>query len=139
MNYYHHYKDMGRPIELLIEYWAKGWSDDPAEKEKYDWAHVEFSFDVEDDPERAWQCILLTVNNSLCEKHFGVLAAGPLESFLSYHGKDYIDRVEMEAASNPKFAFLLGGVWKDNIADDIWDRVQKVWDRRGWDGIPRDA
>ena len=66
------------------------------------------------------------------------LSAGPLEDLLVYHGHEVIDRVESEARSNPKFASLLGGVWKNAMADDIWRRIQGVWDRRDWDGITRD-
>jgi hypothetical protein len=49
-----------------------------------------------------------------------------------------IERVETEARSNPLFAKLLGGVWQNEMPDHIWRRVQAVWDRRGWDGIPED-
>ena len=36
---------------------------------------------------------------------------------------------------DPAFAEVLGGVWKNSMSDAIWDRLQAVWDRRGWDGI----
>jgi hypothetical protein len=58
-----------------------------------------------------------------------------VEDLLSQHGPSFIDRVEHEARSNPKFAYLLGGVWRLEITDEVWQRVQKVWDRRGWDGL----
>ena len=28
------------------------------------------------------------------------------------------------------------GVWQNTMPDEIWARIQAVWDRRGWDGIP---
>ena len=65
-----------------------------------------------------------------------MLSAGPLEDLLAYHGHLIIDRVEAEARRKPLFAKLLGGVWQNIMPDDIWTRVQAVWDRRGWDGIP---
>jgi hypothetical protein len=55
------------------------------------------------------------------------LSAGPLEDLLTYHGATLIDRVEAEARRNPKFASLLGGVWKNAMSDDTWRRVQGVW------------
>jgi hypothetical protein len=63
-----------------------------------------------------------------------VLAAGPLEDYLATLGDEVIGDVERLAKSNPQFASLLGGVWKNAMSDDVWNRVQAVWDRRGWDG-----
>jgi len=63
------------------------------------------------------------------------LAAGPLEDLLARHGATVIGRVEGEAKSNPAFATVLGGVWQSTMSDEIWERVQAVWDRRGWDGV----
>ena len=65
-----------------------------------------------------------------------ILSAGPLEDYLGKLGEQAIGRVEALAISNPAFASLLGGVWQGRMTDDIWSRVQAVWDRRGWDGIP---
>lgn len=134
MNTYHRYKELGRPLEYLVECWARGWSKDPVEKAQYDWACMEPVDDVHDDPERAWKFILLAVDSSLCRPHFGVLAAGVLEDLLSVHGLEFIDRVEEQARMNPAFAHLLGGVWQSQMTDEVWSRVQLVWDRRRWDG-----
>lgn len=134
MNTYHRYKELGRPLEYLVECWARGWSSDPVEKEQYGWACMEPVDDVQDDPERAWKFILLAVKAPICAPHFGVLAAGALEDLLSFHGPEFIDRVEEQAKANPAFAHLLGGVWQSQISDEVWGRVQQVWDRRNWDG-----
>jgi hypothetical protein len=85
-------------------------------------------------PERAWKFILLALTTPLCEPHLGVLAAGPLEYLLSYHGTEFIERVEAQAKINQKFAHLLGGVWQFQMTEEVWFRVQKVCDHRGWDG-----
>lgn len=58
-----------------------------------------------------------------------------MEDLLSGHGAQFIDRVEAQARSDPQFAMFLGGVWRFQMADEVWARVQAVWDRRGWDGI----
>jgi hypothetical protein len=43
-----------------------------------------------------------------------------------------IPLVETEARSDPRFAKLPGGVWKNRMADEVWSRLQAVWDlRRG--------
>jgi hypothetical protein len=49
---------------------------------------------------------------------------------------ELIDRIEAEARIDASFARLLGGVWKARMSDPLWERVQAVWDRRGWDGTP---
>ena len=135
MNSYHRYKELGRSLDYVVECWARGLSTDPIEKEEYDWAFMEPVDDARENPERAWNFILLALTMPICEPHLGVLAAGPLEDLLSHHGADYIDRVEAEAKANPKFAHVLGGVWKFQMTDEVWSRVQQVWDRRGWDGV----
>jgi hypothetical protein len=47
-----------------------------------------------------------------------------------------IQYIEQEAKADPSFARLLGGVWQNAMTDDVWNRLQAVWDRRGWDGNP---
>jgi hypothetical protein len=134
MNSYHRYKELGRSLDYLAECWARGWSSARVEKEQNDWACMEPVDDAREDPERAWNFILLALETPICEPHLGVLAAGPLEDLLSHHGVDFIDRVEAEAKSNSKFAHLLGGVWQFQMTDEVWCRVQNVRDQRGWDG-----
>src|SRR5450432_2495090 len=38
----------------------------------------------------------------------GVTSAAPS----SFHGQDFIERVEVQAKTNPRFAWMLGGVWQ---------------------------
>ena len=119
--------------------WAT-WQGDPKNQEKQNDDLVgfdEFDWFVRKHPEHAWQCILATVADARSEPFLGVLAAGPMEDLLGYQGAAFIDRVEQEAQRNPRFAWMLGGVWQCQITNENWARVQKVWDRRGWDRIPK--
>lgn len=90
---------------------------------------------MNEEPEEIWRFILkvLSLNNSIETQE--VLSAGPLEDLLAKHGGAMIDRVEKEAKSNPLFAKLLGGVWQNSMTDEVWERVQAVWNRSGWDGL----
>ena len=97
----------------------------------------EFDWIVREHPEHGWRAILAALKDSRLEPHYGTLAAGPLEELLAYHGQQFIERVEAEAKANPKFAWLLGGVWQFTMTEEVWARVQAVWDRGGWDGIPK--
>lgn len=81
---------------------------------------------VRDKPEVAWPAILQISQRELTEGQIAVLAAGPLEDLLAIHGPQFIYRVEIEAARNPRLNHLLGGVWKSKMEPEIWQRVQKA-------------
>ncbi len=81
---------------------------------------------VRDKPEIAWPAMLRILEHELTEDQTAVLAAGPLEDLLAVHGSQFIERVEHEAQRNPRFNHLLGGVWQNEMAREIWERVQKA-------------
>jgi hypothetical protein len=76
--------------------------------------------------ELLWQFILNTYVRNLSGNVIAILAAGPLEDLLATVGPKYIDRVEQLARRDPKFNWLLGGVWKNNMTDEVWERVQAI-------------
>ena len=78
------------------------------------------------DPETAWQAVLHIMWHDLSEKQEALVAAGPVESLLSWHGAQFIDRIEAEAQRSPAFAHLLGGVWRQDMPDEIWQRVESA-------------
>jgi hypothetical protein len=78
----------------------------------------------QDDPDNVWLAILELIGQDLKDKQMAVLAAGPLEQLVAWHGATFIDRIEKEAFQNPKFRRLLSGVWRQSgIPQEIWDRV----------------
>jgi hypothetical protein len=76
--------------------------------------------------EALWQFITRSFERPMTDEAFGMIAAGPLEDLISYHGQLYIDRIEALARKNPRFNYLLGGVWKNASTDDVWSRVEKI-------------
>jgi hypothetical protein len=127
------------PLPQMLDEWFRwaAWVSDPNRDESKASELIgwnEFDWTVQDYPEVAWQAILEAMNQPRMEPHLGTLAAGPLEDLLSLHGERFIDRVEVEARANPRFAWLLGGMYQYKMPENIWARVQSVWDRRGWDG-----
>ncbi len=90
---------------------------------------------LESAPEKLWLLILAIHARDQSPRIREVLSAGPLEDLLGRYGVHFMDRIEEQARKSPSFAKLLGGVWKSTMPDDIWSRVQGVWNRRGWDGI----
>jgi hypothetical protein len=79
-----------------------------------------------DEPEIAWLAILKILQQDLNDEQTALLAAGPMEDLLSHHGPDFIERVETEARQNSKFNDLLGGVWKLDMTEDVWRRIQEA-------------
>lgn len=77
-------------------------------------------------PETAWAAILALVQRDLTPDQTALLAAGPMEDLLAMYGPQFIERVEREAAANPRFNYLLGGVWQNQMSLEIWARVQKA-------------
>lgn len=108
---------------------------DSPEREASAWATDLYELRYHD-PETLWLLILTIHAKNQSPRIQEVLSAGPVEDLLAKHGDRFIERVETVARQDPMFAKLLGGVWKNTMTDDIWTRLQTVWDRRGWDGIP---
>jgi hypothetical protein len=54
------------------------------------------------------------------------LGAGPLEDLLARHGSEFIEQFETLARQDAEFRRLLGVVWQNNIADDLWLRSKAV-------------
>jgi hypothetical protein len=109
--------------------------DGSADREKYSWATDLYELEYPE-PETLWLLILEIHRRDKSVAVQEVLSAGPIENLLAIHGEGFIERVEAAARKDPAFAKVLGGVWKNSMSDAIWDRLQAVWDRRGWDGIP---
>ena len=84
------------------------------------------NFNLDGDSEPLWQFILASYRLEMSAKVFAILAAGPLEDLLADFGPSYIDRVEKLARQDPKFNELLGGVWKNTIEDEVWERVTRI-------------
>ena len=110
---------------------------DSEEQSETFWAiQDEHDLFFDDKSEELWRLILKIHERDHSIVIQRVLSAGPIEDLLSKFGEQYIERVEDKARKDPTFAKVLGGVWQSNMSDEIWARLQTVWDRRGWDGIP---
>jgi hypothetical protein len=76
-----------------------------------------------------WGFILIGVSLAESDDELGHIAAGPIEHLLGWHGDVYIDIVEKEALTNPRFARTLTGVWQYMMPDEIWSRLQVLQKR----------
>lgn len=81
---------------------------------------------TDETPELAWNAILQILTTELTDDQKSLLAGGPLENLLVKHGPAFIERVEQEAKVNSKLNDLLGGVWRQDMPDEIWQRIEKA-------------
>ena len=125
-------------LQLLAQSWVAYWKaeKESPERERLFWVNEREWELVANEPLLALAMVLEILKIDSSNKIQEVLSAGPLEDLLAKHGELIIESVEREAKANAKFAQLLGGVWQNSMPNDIWARVQTVWDRRGWDGNP---
>jgi len=96
-----------------------------AERESNWWAIEQVSdWSYKREGEHVWEFITATYKRDLSDKVFASLAAGPLEDLLAKQGPEFIERVEELARKDPQFRYLLGGVWRNAMTDEVWQRVQ---------------
>jgi hypothetical protein len=86
----------------------------------------------DDAAESVWSAILSLMQHDLSDEQRSWLAAGPIESLLAWHGPHFIGRLEAEAQRSPAFAQVLGGVWRQDMPDEIWQRVESARGGRIW-------
>lgn len=96
------------------------------------------------EPDVTWEVILLVVKHypeadfyaadkTEAQTVCGVLAAGPCEDLLSFHGERFIGRFEDEARCDRRIAWTLGGMYQCFMSDEVWQRVQHVADHAYWE------
>ncbi|HET6979002.1 MAG TPA: hypothetical protein VFI24_21900 [Pyrinomonadaceae bacterium] len=91
------------------------------------WAVSEvLDWTLEGEGDRLWQFIVEAYQRDVSDRIIGILAAGPVEDLLAKHGPEFIDRIEDLARKDPKFNHLLGGVWRNTINDEVWQRILRI-------------
>ena len=121
-------------LNEIVDAWliAAVTKDGSPERESNWWAMEQvIDWHLERQGEHLWQFITTAYKRDLSDTAVGLLAAGPLEDLLAEQGPEFIDRVEELARKDPKFNYLLGGVWRNSMTAEVWERVQaarhKVW------------
>jgi hypothetical protein len=85
-----------------------------------------------EDPEAVWKAVLRIMQHELSDEQVALLAAGPVEDLLVSYGAQFINRIEAEASRSTAFAHLLGGVWRQDMPDEIWKRVEAARGQDVW-------
>lgn len=82
-------------------------------------------------PEACWRMIELAAAMDLTEFQACLLAAGPLEDLLGYHGEQFIERVETATRRESGMRTIVAGVWKGIMPAPIWARFLAMRERLG--------
>ena len=94
-------------------------------REERSWSHDRLWGLIQDDPEAAWNIILI-IRREGSDLILSNLAAGPLEDLLVAHGDQFIDRVEALAERDTQFRKLLGATWQNSMPGTLWSRIKAV-------------
>jgi hypothetical protein len=97
-----------------------------SKNDEYFDAYMALSRCCSKDPVRALDIIIKILQNNASDDIQMNLSAGPLEDLLVRNGNQIIDKVEEFAKKDSNFNELLGGVWKNNITDSVWERIEAV-------------
>ncbi|HEV2802918.1 MAG TPA: hypothetical protein VGW12_20805 [Pyrinomonadaceae bacterium] len=121
-------------LQKLVDAWIAATEAERGspEHERNWWAISEvINWKYDGEPEMLWRFVLAAYKRELSNQARACLAAGALEDLLSSFGADYIERVEALAKTDSEFNWLLGGVWRLDMTDEVWGRVQaarrEVW------------
>lgn len=95
-------------------------------RDELEWAWEQLDDLCRTEPDAAWQIIQEIIARDKSDRNLANVGAGPFEDLLVHHGARFIDQVESCARSDAAFKRMLGVVWKNAIADDVWNRVKAI-------------
>lgn len=94
------------------------------------WAWDNVTDKILADPRQGWFLLLALIQAAPTEDALLYVAAGPLEDFLSKHGRSVISLLTSAAEKNPRMKRALRGVWGKNRMDPlVWSEVQRLAER----------
>jgi hypothetical protein len=104
--------------DLTPAEWAAVWLRYQREQRREDFWAVDAAFLLpQEDPERAWSLVLALVAQASFEE-LGHVGAGPLEHLIEAQAPAFIDRIESQAATDPKFKDTLASIWLNRWHQD---------------------
>ena len=69
--------------------------------------------------------VLSRIPSDPADRHFQVLAAGPLEDLLVHHGPSFVDEIDTLARRSPSFRMLLNGAWTSRVDQAVVEQLAK--------------
>lgn len=114
-------------INKVADAWIAAQSFDGNSWESPGWWAVEKTYEWErKDPESLWKFIKVVNSRENIPKVVASFAAGPVEQLVAAHGEAFIDRIVEYARKDPKFNYVLGGVWKHSTEDTVWEKILQI-------------
>lgn len=113
--------------QALIRTWIEahpGFTTTPAKGSE--WAAGKLDDLVINDPQTALAIIRGIAEKNQSREVAAILAAGPFENLLANHGPSVVDSVIEACRASESLRNLLGGVWRSSIANDVWEKLQKI-------------
>lgn len=99
---------------------------DSLEAEQLWWSSHELLTMAIEEPEECWEIVRKIVDCSDDQWVLVNLAAGPVEDLLMTHADKVISWIEEDAKRSAKFRRILKDVWRNELNDAIWQRLQKT-------------
>ena len=104
-----------RLAHITLTDWAAVWLRHHREHQDTDFWAVDAVFLLpQEDRERAWALTLELVEQANWDE-LGSIGAGPLEHLVQVHAPAFIDRIESQAAVDPKFKATLATIWVNSF------------------------
>lgn len=114
-----------RGMAELVDGWIANAQAD-RDKDAHQWAWNVSMRLCEFYPDLALALIVAVLERGVSNEVRDLLAAGPLEDLLGFHGPAVIDEVERLARESPILRDTLQGVAQFMMSDEIWSRVVAV-------------
>jgi hypothetical protein len=106
---------------------ADAWLDhDGTGRETRFWAWERVNDVVRRQPSTGWLLVRCLIAGATDERQLMSVAAGPFEDLLAAHSGTLMDRVELDARTDPRVMRALAGVWQNSINDEDWLRIQSL-------------
>ncbi|GKY87820.1 DUF6869 domain-containing protein [Sinisalibacter aestuarii] len=97
------------------------------------WTYALFDDLTRAHPALALAALRATLAACASPEDVAMVAAGPLEDLIAENGAAVIGEIEALAASAPRFAYALTGVWQRETPPLLWARIEAA--RAGADGL----
>ena len=111
--------------DLLISEWLRY-----AESGKEDgfWAYEALADLIDEDPALAWAIILELVHRASPGGVFDLVAAGPLEDLVAWHGREVIELIEPRVGDDEPLRRALSGIWvgRDTLDPKTLERLRNL-------------
>ena len=120
--------------QIVARYWLINWDSTTSDHEKAlnSWVDEALYTAMQNDADYAFEIIEAINEQDASQSQIEVFAAGPVEDLLVYHGETIIHKVVALATRDDNFARVLGGVWKRDMSDSVWEIVLRYRNTDIW-------